>query len=199
MRRAIIKEADAQGVCPRPRCPVAMPISPYFVYPLPRDILRAADACKVWEGTYDSNGYPRYKSAGRSWYVHRAVYEDFHGRLQPGEKVYRVCGDKRCINAMHLVTTKPTATGKRRRPGTAKLTPRRVRAIREAWAGPDRPSQAALARQHKVSRSAISLVVRGVTWPDVLVPVGMQDVATVAPAPPLSALEVLLSRIVRSA
>ena len=176
-----------------------MPISPYFVYPLPRDILRAADACKVWEGTYDSNGYPRYKSAGRSWYVHRAVYEDFHGRLQPGEKVYRVCGDRRCVNAMHIVTTKPAPKGKRRRPGTAKLTARRVRAIREAWAGADRPSQAALARQYKVSRSAISLVVRGVTWPDVVVPVAPMGAEATPPAVPvtLSPLEVLRSRMVR--
>ena len=179
----------------------AMPISPYFVYPLPHDVLRAADACKIWDGTYDSNGYPRYKSGGRSWYVHRAVYEDFHGRLEPGEKVYRVCGDKRCINAMHLVTTKPATKGKRRRPGTAKLTARRVRAIRTAWAGPDRPSQAALARQHKVSRSAISLVVRGVTWTDVVVSPAPQDVAALTPAAPVrpSPLDMLRSRIVRSA
>ena len=172
-----------------------MPISPYLVYPLPRDVLRAADACKVWDGTYNSNGYPRYKSGGRSWYVHRAVYEDFHGRLQPGEKVYRVCGDRRCINAMHLVTTKPAATGKRRRPGTAKLNPRKVRLIREAWAAPDRPSQAALAERYGVSRSAISLVVRGVTWTNVPAPVA--PVVVAAPAPVrLSAVDVLRSRMV---
>ena len=175
-----------------------MPISPYLIHPLPREVFRIADACKVWQGTYDSNGYPRYKSRGQSRYVARAVYEEFHGRLQPGEKVYRVCGDRRCVNAMHLVTTKPAPKGKRRRPGTAKLTVRRVWAIREAWAGPDRPTQAALARQHKVSRSAISLVVRGLTWTDVSVP--SKSTATVTAMAPvqLSAVDVLKSQMVRS-
>ena len=65
-----------------------MPISPYLIHPLPQDLLRIADACKVWRGTYDSNGYPRYKSRGQSRYVVRAVYEKFHGLLKPGERVY---------------------------------------------------------------------------------------------------------------
>jgi len=125
-----------------------MPISPYLVHKIPRDVLRVVDACRVWEGTYDSNGYPRYKSRGQSRYVHRAVYEDFHGRLQPGEKVYRVCGDRRCVNALHLVTTRPAPKGKRRRPGTAKLTARKVREIRAAWGGSPRTTQAALAETY---------------------------------------------------
>ena len=99
---------------------------------------------------------------------------------------------------MHLVTTKPPRVGKRRRPGTAKLTVRRVRAIRAAWAASPRPTQATLAREHGVSRSAISLVVRRVTWTDIMAPVA--PVVTPAPvAVRLSAVAVLRSRMVRSA
>ena len=98
---------------------------------------------------------------------------------------------------MHLVTTKPPRVGKRRRPGTAKLTVRRVRLIREAWAATPRPTQAALAETYGVSRSAVSLVVRGVTWTDVPIPVA--PVVVAAPAPVrLSAVDVLRSRMVRS-
>ncbi len=174
-------------------------ISPYLIYKLPRDIARIADACKPWTGTYDAQGYPRYKTGGKSRYVHRAEYEYFHGRLKPGERVYRVCGDRRCINAMHLVTTKPAPKRKRRRPGTAKLTARRVREIRAAWAGRDRPTQQALAKKYGVSRSAISLVVRGVTWTDVWVSSAPASRDLIPPAAPeqLSPLEMLRSRMVR--
>ncbi len=178
----------------------AMSVSPYLIYPLPRDVLRAADACKVWQGTYDSNGYPRFKSRGQSRYVARAVYEDFHGRLEPGEKVYRVCGDRRCVNALHLVTTKPGPKGKRRRPGTAKLTARRVREIRLAWAGSPRPTQVALAEKYGVSRSAVSLVVRGVTWTDISVPAAPESAAVTPAVAPvrLSPLEMLRSRMIQT-
>ena len=83
----------------------------------------------------------------------------------------------------------------------AKLNARRVREIREAWAATPRPTQAELAQRYGMSRSAISLVVRGVTWPDVVVHVAPDHPTTaeLGPPVPLSALDVLLSRMVRPA
>ena len=148
----------------------------------------------------DRNGYPRLRWGTESYYAHRVAFE-FWRPLEAGERVYRTCGNRMCTNVYHLTTERPKKRRKRRRPASAKLNRPKVRAIREAWAASPRPTQAALARQHKVSRSAISLVVRGVTWPDVVVRVGTQDVTSVAPAPPLplSALGVLQARMVRSA
>lgn len=172
-------------------------ISPYLVHGCPRELREAVDGCRRWQGTYDAKGYPRYKSRGRSRYVVRAVFQDFHRRLEPGERVYRVCRNRWCVNALHMVTERPAPKGKRRRPGTAKLNPRKVRSIREAWAATPRPTQAALAQRYGMSRSAISLVVRGVTWTDVPIPVA--PVVVSAPAPVrLSAVDVLRSRMVRS-
>ncbi len=75
-----------------------------------------------------------------------------------------------------------------------------VREIRLAWAGSPRPPQAVLAETYGVSRSAISLVVRGVTWTDVPVPAAPESTdVTPAVAPvPLSPLDVLRSRTIRS-
>lgn len=139
-------------------------ISPYIWPEHPRWAIKMADRCKEWEGTYDAQGYPRYKSGGRSLYVHRAEFEYFHRRLEPGEKVYRACGNRRCVNALHLVTEKPVTKKRRQRPASAKLNPRKVREIREALARRDRPSQRALAEKYGVTPAAISHVARRKTW-----------------------------------
>lgn len=169
---------------------------------IPRDVRKLMNACRIWRGTVDAKGYPRWTNRGRSLYAHRSEYEYFWGALAPGERVYRTCGERLCTNVFHMTTTNPNVGLKRRRPGTAKLTPRKVRAIRAAWARPDRPSQSALARRYHVSRSAISLVVRGITWADVPSPVAPGCTADVAPAVapvPLSPLDVLRSRMTRTA
>ncbi|HEX8385160.1 MAG TPA: hypothetical protein VF576_03195 [Rubricoccaceae bacterium] len=142
-------------------------ISPYIDERGPRYLLRIADACKEWPGTCDAKGYPRTKRSGRSVYAHRAAFEYFHRRLGPGERVYRACGNRRCVNVLHLVTTRPAPKGKRRRPASAKLNPRKVLAIRARWSGPGRPTQRELAEEYAVTRTAISHVVRRRTWADV--------------------------------
>lgn len=131
----------------------------------PRYLRIHLNQCKPWRGTVDAEGYPRKKVKGKSCYAHRVAYEEYWGRLKLGERVYRSCGRRDCVNGYHLTTTPPVQ--KRRRPGTTKLTPRQVRAIRKAWAEPDRPTQAALAKRYSVSRSCVSLVVCGITWADV--------------------------------
>lgn len=130
----------------------------------PRDIARLMDQCQLWQGTVDANGYPRTSWGRRSFYAHRVAFESFWRSLKPGERVYRTCGERLCTNVFHLTTEDPQKSRRRRRPGTAKLTARRVRAIRSAWGGSDRPTQRALADKYGISRSAVSLVVRGITW-----------------------------------
>ena len=122
------------------------------------------DDCVRWRGPVDRLGYPRTKVLGpdgtrRSAYAHRVEYEFAVRPLRPGERVYRTCGDRLCINVDHM-TTEPQG----RPPATARLTARKAENVRRLWASDPRPTQGALARRYGVSRSAISLVVRGKTW-----------------------------------
>lgn len=135
-----------------------------------RSARRELNRCKPQRRALDALGYPRVKVNGRSKYAHRVAFEFFWRKLEPGERVYRTCGDRRCLNYFHLTTEKPQPTAKKRhRPGTAKLTPRRVRNIRKKWTLPEaeRPTQAELARRYSVSRSCVSLIVRNITWRDI--------------------------------
>lgn len=137
----------------------------------PRSVRRHMNACKLRRRSLDAQGYPRVKVNGVSKYAHRVAFEFFWRKLEPGERVYRTCGHRNCLNYFHLTTEKPEPAGspERHRPGTTKLTKRKVRNIRAAWALPEaeRPTQEALAKKYGVSRSCISLVVRRITWPDV--------------------------------
>ena len=133
----------------------------------PRSTRRHLNECKPWTGAYDAQGYPRQKVKGKSLYAHRVAFEFFWRKLQPGERVYRRCGDRGCVAYYHVTTERPERQGKRHRPGTAKLTPTKVRNIRRAYAEPGGPTQAELARKYGVSRSCVSCIVRRVTWPDV--------------------------------
>ena len=134
---------------------------------VPRWLQALNNRCQPWTGARDANGYPRTKTkSGKSVYAHRVAYERLWGKLQPGERVYRRCGDRRCVCPWHLTTNKAEAPkGKRRRrPASAKLTQRKADEIRARWARPGRPTQQAIAHEFGVSRSNVSLVVRGLIW-----------------------------------
>ena len=137
---------------------------PDYLQHLHPDVARYVAECREWRGAYDAQGYPRTTVRGKSVYVHRRLYEETRGRLAPGQRVYRACRNRRCINVHHLTTEKPARKGKRKPPASAKLTPAKVRAIRARWASPNRPTQAALAARYHVSPSTIGLVVRRRTW-----------------------------------
>lgn len=139
-------------------------ISPYIRPDIPRSVAAIADRCRAWDGAVDAQGYPRQKVQGVSMYAHRVAFVEYHRALNPGERVYRACGDRRCVNPLHLVTERPAPKGKRRRHATAKLNAPQVRAIRTRWARPDRPTQRQLAAEYGVTRTAISHVVHRRTW-----------------------------------
>jgi len=150
---------------------------------MPAWLARKYNECKLWSGTIDPRGYPRTKQDGQSVYAHRIAFESHWRPLRAGERVYRKCGERTCVNGYHL-TTEPPKPSRRRVPSTAKLTARKARNIRKHWAKTDRPTQRELARKYKVSRSAISLVVRGITWRDA-------SRSSTVPSPPPPARNVL--------
>ena len=154
-----------------PRTPPSPPMPSISPRPVlqgrPRWLRTLYNQCTPWTGTLDARGYPRAKTrSGKSYYPGRAAYEQLFGRLEPGERVFRRCGRRDCVNPLHGTTDPEEARPKRRRrrPASAKLNRRKADEIRARWAEPDRPTQQELADEYGVSRSTISLIVRGKTW-----------------------------------
>lgn len=132
-----------------------------------------ASPCIAWPGTVGSHGYG---VIGRLL-AHRAAYCDHHsvtlGSIE-GQVVRHTCDNPRCVNPLHLTlgTQADNMQDMRERgrarkvpmPGeanpAAKLTAREVRDIRErAGAG-----AAALAREFRVSETAVRDVIAGRSW-----------------------------------
>jgi hypothetical protein len=116
--------------------------------------------------------YPVLRVDGRSRTAHRVIYEAFRGPIPPGRLIRHLCHRRNCLEPSHLVDGSPAENSRdmveagRSARGTmnpkAKLTPRRVRAIRrEASRG---STWTSLARRFDVSRQAASMAGRRVTW-----------------------------------
>lgn len=68
-----------------------------------RQTVEREEGCLLWTGYLTKDGYPRIRVNGKDTTVHRLLYEYYHYReLEPGERVYRVCGNKLCLAAEHL-------------------------------------------------------------------------------------------------
>lgn len=63
---------------------------------------RGPDECWLWTDTV-VKGYGRLYLGGKSFSVHRTVYEDTHGPIAPGLDVHHTCETKLCCNPAHLV------------------------------------------------------------------------------------------------
>jgi hypothetical protein len=138
------------------------------------------DGCWLWLGHRASNGYGRFgvwdgtRTDVRQ--AHRVAWELTYGAIPVGMSVLHNCpgGDVRnCVNPAHLwlgsiaenqadmVAKDRSARGERAH--NVKLTAPMVRTIRQRWAAGG-ITQPQLARQHGVSRTAISAIVTGRTW-----------------------------------
>ena len=129
--------------------------------------------CLLWRGGL-VDGYGTVFYRGVRWRAHRLAYTLRVGPIPDGAMVLhaRVCNGRRaCIEPSHLrpgdarqnaadmVAAGRSARGQRCH--SAKLTARRVRAIRR-WA--TRTTRAALARRYGLSPSTVSAVVLEQTW-----------------------------------
>lgn len=59
--------------------------------------------CWKWQAGKSSGGYGVYWDAGRSQAAHRVAYRMLHGEIEDGRQVSHTCGDKLCVNPLHLV------------------------------------------------------------------------------------------------
>lgn len=131
----------------------------------------AADACWLWTGYRNHDGYGRVYVDGRQYSTHRIVWEMTHGPIPVGRAVLHHCDTPPCCNPAHLflgtqVDNQQDCIAKGRRPDRkgskhplAKLCEADVAII---LASNERGID--LAHRFGVSASTICQVRHGVTW-----------------------------------
>jgi hypothetical protein len=58
--------------------------------------------CTVWTGPVDKDGYGKITVRNRQARVHRAAYEERHGRLNASQLVLHTCDNPPCFTDAHL-------------------------------------------------------------------------------------------------
>jgi len=58
--------------------------------------------CLEWTGCKDVDGYGRFSDGGKSYGIHRLVWEVFKGDIPQGLYVLHKCDNPSCINTEHL-------------------------------------------------------------------------------------------------
>jgi len=136
--------------------------------------------CHLWTGSTTEQGYPTYKPFGCGCkLVRRAMFELNGGVLAPRVPIVTTCGEKLCINPVHLKSSTVSAVGKEagKRGGwktktrcakiaaskrkTGKLTMEIARTIRmSSETGP------VLAARHGTHRSLVTKIKSGDAWKD---------------------------------
>ncbi|WFG54150.1 HNH homing endonuclease [Myxococcus phage Mx9] len=156
------------------RCPE--PLEPRFSRLVARG---EPDACWLWQGRLDRNGYGRVAYRGRDLSAHRVAYELATGtRLLPSVLVCHHCDNRRCCNPAHLFAgthadnnADMCAKGRQARGegSTSKLTVAQVVELyRRRLAGESGP---ALAAAFGVSSRLVYLIAAGRKWAHVTQPV----------------------------
>jgi hypothetical protein len=136
------------------------------------------DKCILWEGWKNEKGYGQIKIKGKTYKMHRLVYEQTHGPIPNGLHVLHKCDIRNCINPSHLFLgthadnmADMSRKGRYRIPdnsgeknGQAKLTSKQVDEIKSLYLQPNKPSQKEIGKLFGVSQMTISLIVRDKRW-----------------------------------
>jgi len=70
----------------------------YFLYHTQKEV----GGCWLWRGARASDGYGRFKYAGRTQLAHRVAYELFVGPIPRGLCICHKCDVVACVNPEHL-------------------------------------------------------------------------------------------------
>jgi hypothetical protein len=140
------------------------------------------EQCWSWTG-FKSRGYGRIQvTTGKGEYAHRVAYQLFiipilKRRGMPhsleGKDVLHNCDNPGCVNPLHLFLGDQRSNNRDRnrkgrqargeRSGSAKLTRKQVREIRERYAR-GRVSHRKLAKEYGVSHREIGQILQGKWW-----------------------------------
>ena len=136
------------------------------------------EGCWEWQGTKDARGYGRFglnttthRADGvvviqpRGYLAHRVAWQLTHGDIPAGLGVLHRCNHPSCVNPAHLYVGDQLANNRqavRDRRNATKLRREDVGRIRNLWSAG--VAQRQLATVFAVSRSTISMIVRGLRW-----------------------------------
>ena len=123
------------------------------------------NGCWIWFGSVLSGGYAHLCVCGRHYLAHRLAYEQTIGPIPAGTQLDHLCGVRNCINPAHLEPVS-AAVNARRGKGT-KLTASQVREIKLVLNEEGGACELRLAKEYKISRSAIHKILRGQSWKEI--------------------------------
>lgn len=136
------------------------------------------DECVIWPFCKDKDGYGRLRMNGERR-AHRAIYKAVKGGIPQACELMHVCDTPSCVNPRHLSpgTHKQNMQDMRAKGRAAViqidnrgeahpktlLQNEDILAIRADYAK-NRTSQGVIAERYRISRQAVSDIVRRVTW-----------------------------------
>lgn len=133
------------------------------------------DACWLWTGATNNDGYGNITWLGRADKAHRVSYRLAFGDIPEHLIVMHSCDTRNCVNPAHLslgthqdnsddkITKGRTAWARGESNGFSKLTQSQVDEIRRIFAE-GQLSQQKIANLFNVTRTNVGYIVRGTAW-----------------------------------
>lgn len=140
--------------------------------------IKPTSNCWLWTGGKNDTGYGTFNVNGKTYRVHRLIYEMHFGIIPIGMWVLHKCDNPPCVNPMHLFlgtcadnNADMVKKGRLVNPigihhGRAKLNNQKVRTIRQLANGGMTMRQ--IGDKIGVSHGTIADLLRGRTWSHVL-------------------------------